>query len=117
MLFNYKDRPEDLYERILINIKLNEEFSANGYNSTIWSFPMKYSPLKQEFCEYDGLDDHYKNRKWVGIYWNRKYLRGIQCILNATHGLWFKKAYFNIAFGKILMNIWKSYLCLNHLYE
>lgn len=78
ILFNFKDNPEDFYERLRINIKLNEEFDRKGYKSRIWSFPMKYSPINGEFC---------KNRKYVGKYWNKKYLRGVQCILLATHGV------------------------------
>lgn len=99
MLFNYNDRPEDLYNRILVNIELNEEFENKGYKSSIWSFPMKYSPLRREMCV-DGKDDHFKNRKWRGVNWSLKQLRGIQCILNATHGVVGpKRSYFELAFG------------------
>jgi hypothetical protein len=92
ILFNFKDTPEDFYERLKINVELNEEFESNRYKSKIWSFPMKYSPITGEFC---------KNRKYVGKYWNRKYLRGVQCILLATHGVVGpKKQFFEMAFGK-----------------
>ncbi|KUK55980.1 MAG: Uncharacterized protein XD79_0366 [Atribacteria bacterium 34_128] len=92
ILFNFMDTPEDFYERLKINVELNEEFERNGYKSKIWSFPMKYSPITGEFC---------KNRKYVGTYWNRKYLRGVQCILLATHGVVGpKKQFFEKAFGK-----------------
>lgn len=92
ILFNFKDTPEDFYERLKINVELNEEFEKNWYKSKIWSFPMKYSPITGEFC---------KNRKYVGTYWNKKYLRGIQCILLTTHGVvGTKKQFFEKAFGK-----------------
>jgi hypothetical protein len=92
LLFNFKDSPDDLYERMKINIELNEEFERNGYQSKIWSFPMKYAPIKGEYC---------KNRKYVGEKWNKKYLRGMQCILLATHGvIGPKKVFFEKAFGK-----------------
>ena len=93
ILFNFnQDTPEDLYERLKINVELNEEFERKGYKSKIWSFPMKYSPIKGKFC---------KNRKYVGKHWNKKYLRGIQCILLATHGVVCpKKQFFEKAFGK-----------------
>jgi len=92
ILFNFKDTPEDFYERLKINIRLNEEFERKGYDTRIWSFPMKYSPISGTFC---------KNRKYVGEHWNRKYLRGIQCILLATHGVVGpKKQFFEKAFGK-----------------
>ena len=92
ILFNYKDSPEDFYERLKINVELNEEFLKKGLNSRIWSFPMRYSPINGEYC---------KNRKYVGEKWNRKYLRGIQCILLTTHGVVGpKKKFFEKAFGK-----------------
>lgn len=92
ILFNFKDTPEDFYERLKINVELNEEFEKKGYKSKIWSFPMKYSPINGEFC---------KNRKYVGKHWNKKYLRGVQCILLATHGVVGpEKQFFEKAFGK-----------------
>lgn len=92
ILFNFKDTPEDFYERLKTNVELNEEFEKKGYKSRIWSFPMKYSSINGEFC---------KNRKHVGKHWNKKYLRGVQCILLATHGVVGpKKQFFKKAFGK-----------------
>jgi len=92
ILFNFKDTPEDFYRRLQINIELNEEFERNGYKARIWSFPMKYIPL---------FGDISKNRKYIGKNWNKKYLRGIQCILLATHGVVGpKKKFFEKAFGK-----------------
>lgn len=92
ILFNFDDTPEDFYERLKINVELNEEFEKKGFKSKIWSFPMKYSPINGEFC---------RNRKYVGKYWNKKYLRGVQCILLATHGVvGHKKQFFEKAFGE-----------------
>ena len=92
ILFNFRDTPEDFYERLRINIELNQEFSKKGLHSEIWSFPMKYSPITGEFC---------KNRKYIGEHWNKRYLRGVQCILLATHGVVGpKKEFFEKAFGK-----------------
>ncbi len=92
ILFNFEDTPEDFYERLRINVVLNDEFKRNGYKSRIWSFPMKYSPIMGVNC---------KNRKFIGPHWNRKYLRGIQCILHATHGVVGpRNAFFQTAFGE-----------------
>ncbi len=92
ILFNFEDRPEDFYERLKINIELNEEFAKQGLKSRIWSFPMKYSPLEGEYC---------KNRKHVGNFWDKKLLRGIQCVLLATHGVVGpRRPFFERAFGK-----------------
>lgn len=91
VLFNYEDTPYELYYRLKVNIDLNEEFLNEGLKTKIWSFPMKYVPLNGEFC---------KNRKFVGENWNEKLLRGIQCILNATHGVvGTQRKYFEHAFG------------------
>jgi hypothetical protein len=92
ILFNFRDTPEDFYERLRINVELNEEFAQKGQKSHIWSFPMKYSPISGEHC---------RDRKFIGEHWNRKYLRGVQCILLATHGVVGpKKQFFEKAFGK-----------------
>lgn len=92
ILFNFDDTPEDFYERLKINIDLNEEFEKKGFKSRIWSFPMRYAPINGKFS---------KTRRYVGKNWNKKYLRGIQCILIATHGVVGpKKEFFEKAFGK-----------------
>jgi len=70
ILFNYRDTPEDFYRRLKINIELNEELGLS-----IFSFPMKFVPLDA------------KDRKHVGPNWTKTQLRGIQCILHATHGV------------------------------
>jgi hypothetical protein len=92
ILFNYNDTPFDFYERLRINIELNEEFKSKGIDSRVWSFPMKYSPV---------LGEEAFNRKYIGRNWNRKYLRAIQNILLATHGVVGpKRPFFERAFGK-----------------
>lgn len=86
ILYNYEDTPEELYLRLKINIELNEKLGTQ-----IFAFPMKYIPST---C---------KNRSYVGPNWNQRYLRGIQCILNATRGVVGpKKKFFQAAFGKNL---------------
>jgi hypothetical protein len=73
-------------------VDLNEEFQKKGLKSQIWSFPMRYSPISGDFC---------KNRRFVGTWWNKKYIRAIQCVLIATHGVVGpKKDFFERAFGK-----------------
>jgi len=92
ILFNYKDTPDDFYERLRVNIELNEEFRRQGLDTRIWSFPMKYSPIEGE---------HAKDRKFVGKHWNTQYLRGVQCILLATQGVvGRRKDFFEKAYGK-----------------
>lgn len=70
MLYNFMDTPEDLYDRMHVNIKLNEELGIR-----IWSFPMRYQPLQL------------KDRSHVGKNWNRYILRSFQIMLQATRGI------------------------------
>lgn len=87
LLYNFTDKPEDLYERLRINVELCDELSVNVY-----SFPMKYHPLLGEFSH---------NRDYIGKYWNRKYIRAVQAILNSTKGsIGRGLSYFHKAFGK-----------------
>ena len=81
ILFNFKDTPEDFYERLEINIKLNEEFARESSNSNIvktiiYSFPMRYFPFNSKSRVVDT-----GNKSW-----NKRYLRGLQVILNVTKG-------------------------------
>lgn len=83
ILFNFEDTPDDFYYRLRLNIELNEELGLG-----IFSFPMKYIPLDA------------KDRKHIGPNWTKTRLRGIQCILHATHGVVGpKKSFFEAAFG------------------
>jgi hypothetical protein len=92
ILFNYDDKPNDLYKRLEINVLLNSEFEDKDCITRIWSFPMRFSPI---------FGEESRGRKHVGRQWKRKQLRAIQCILNATHGVVGpKKTYFYRAFGE-----------------
>lgn len=70
MLYNHMDAPEDLFERMYLNVRLNQELGIR-----IFSFPMRYQPV-------DRID-----RAHVGKYWKRYQLRSFQVILQATHGI------------------------------
>jgi hypothetical protein len=84
ILFNFDDNPDDFYKRLRTNIELNEELILS-----IFSFPMRYIPLDA------------KDRKYIGKKWTKTQLRGIQCILHATHGVVGpRKQFFEKAFGK-----------------
>lgn len=82
MLYNFHDTPRDLYLRMWLNIQLNEELGVR-----IFSFPMRYQPTDM------------KERSHVGENWNRYFLRSMQLILHATHGIvsgaptFFKRAF------------------------
>lgn len=88
LLYNYHDRPVDLYYRLRLNIDLCEEL-----NISIYSFPMKYHPIQDP--------RYFKDRSYIGKHWNRKFIRTIQAVLNSTKGKIGKgKSFFEEAFGK-----------------
>ena len=87
MLYNFMDKPEHLYSRMKLNIDLCEELKVS-----IYSFPMKYHPIFDP--------DFFKNRDYIGKYWNRKFIRAIQAVLNSTKGkIGRGKEFFEAAFG------------------
>lgn len=87
LLYNFKDKPIDLYNRLKLNVDKCEELGVS-----IYSFPMKYHPVKGE---------HSHDRDFIGEHWNRKYIRAIQAILNATKGKVGRgQSFFKEAFGK-----------------
>ncbi len=94
ILYNFQDKPEDLYNRLEINIKLCKEF-----NIDIFSFPMKYIPL---------FGEEAKHREFTGKHWNKKFVRAIQSVLNVTKGIVApatrndNTSFFHKAFGKDL---------------
>lgn len=86
LLYNFNDQPVELYKRMEINVLLCDELQAN-----IYSFPMKYHPLYGE---------HSHDRDYIGKYWNKKYIRAVQAVLNSTKGMIGRgTSYFYKAFG------------------
>jgi hypothetical protein len=89
LLFNYKDEPLELYQRMRLNVELSNELGLQLY-----SFPMRYSPIWDDNKLHHG-------RSYIGMHWNRKFIRAIQTILNATKGkVGTKLDFFKAAFGK-----------------
>ena len=87
LLYNFKDKPVDLYHRLRINVDMCEKM-----NVSIYSFPMKYHPIRGE---------HSHDRDYIGKHWNRKYIRAVQAILNATKGkIGRGVSFFEKAFGR-----------------
>lgn len=87
LLYNENEEPVELYRRLKINIDLCERLKI-----TIYSFPMKYHPIE---------GDYRLNREFLGKYWNRKYIRAVQTVLNATKGkIGRGKQFFEKAFGR-----------------
>ncbi len=87
LLYNFKDKPEDLWTRLAINIDFCEKH--NDKNVSLFSFPMKYAAIDKT------------DRNYVGENWCRKFLRSINVILNVTSGVVTReKDFFERAYGK-----------------
>ncbi len=97
LLYNEKDKPEELYQRLEINVLLSEKL-----NIDIYSFPMKFHPINGE---------KHLDRDFLGKHWNRKYIRATQTILNSTKGkIGRGVSFFYKAFGKNLAEFKKILL-------
>lgn len=73
LLYNFDDEPDELYHRMRINVDLCEELGVK-----IYSFPMKYHPVRDP--------EYFRNRDYVGIHWNKKFIRAVQAVMNSTKG-------------------------------
>lgn len=71
LLYNFDEKPEDLWTRLYLNILFCKEHN----NIQLFSFPMKYASI------------NHIDRSFVGEHWNKKYLRAINVILNVTSGV------------------------------
>lgn len=115
LLYNFQDKPEDLYERLRINIDLCKELDIS-----IFSFPMKYIPL---------FGEEAKHRDFIGKHWNKKFVRAIQSVLNVTKGIVApahkneKSSFFEMLFGKDLEEFYEilympeTYIVYRHLFR
>ena len=95
LLYNFEDKPEELYYRMKINVELCEKLDV-----TIYSFPMKYHPISDP--------KFFRNRDYLGKYWNRKFIRAVQAVLNSTKGkIGRGSEFFEEAFGSNLDEFYK----------
>ena len=56
-----------------MNVELCEELDVK-----IYSFPMKYHPVRDP--------EYFRNRDYIGVHWNRKFIRAVQAVMNSTKG-------------------------------
>lgn len=73
LLYNFTDKPEELWKRLELNVKFC--LKHKDKNILLFSFPMKYASIE------------HTDRNYVGQYWHKKYLRAINVILNVTSGV------------------------------
>jgi hypothetical protein len=87
LLYNYNEKPGDLWTRLKVNIDFCKEYSSESIS--LFSFPMKYASIE------------HTDRSYVGRWWNKKYLQAINVILNVTSGVVAKEEdFFLRAYGE-----------------
>lgn len=83
LLYNYKDTPDNFYNRMSANVALSTEYGVR-----VSGFPMRYVPMRDV------------KRRHISKAWAWRELRGVQCVLNATRGLISpNEPFFQAAFG------------------
>ena len=103
MLYNYRDTPRDLYERLTINIELNEQWKlkgtdtqkngTNGVSSGIYSYPMRFAPIDSKNGDKANRKrDHLRvdireGRDWAEKpIWTPRFTRNIEIMKGAANG-------------------------------
>jgi hypothetical protein len=96
MLFNWKDTPKDLYDRLIINIQLNESWrDSNGKDASasIYCYPMRYAPILDKNSDNANRSrdffaaDPERNRDLLNdTIWNPRFVRNIEIMKSAANG-------------------------------
>lgn len=96
LLYNFKDNPRDLYDRLVININLNQLRSDNSIKNRatgkIFSYPMRYAPINaitspEDPCHRDYMEPVIKKVDWLNNpIWTRRFIRNIEIMKGAAHG-------------------------------
>lgn len=96
MLYNWQDSPRDLYDRLVVNIRLNEEWrTGNEANppAAIYSYPMRFAPINSDGGDHaNRRRDVFRNadtgdRNWLtDAVWTKRFVRNIEIMKGAAHG-------------------------------
>jgi hypothetical protein len=96
MLYNWKDSPRDLYDRLAINIRMNEEWGKGVKKepeAVIYSYPMRFAPIDKEGGNHANRrreafrDDSAGDRNWLeNAVWTKRFVRNIEIMKGAAHG-------------------------------
>jgi len=97
MLYNFKDTPRDLYERLMVNIKLNEKWIAEDIDRNtgkIYSYPMRFAPIFDPNGNGENkkrdlfIPEPVETRDWLtNPSWTRKFIRNVELMKGAAHGM------------------------------
>jgi len=97
MLYNFKDSPKDLYERLCVNIELNEKWGRNGgkdVEAEIYSYPMRFAPIDNRDGTHDNrerdlfIPEKKCERNWINDpVWVPRFVRNIEIMKGVAHGM------------------------------
>jgi hypothetical protein len=96
MLYNEKDTPRDLYDRLMMNIGLNREW-GNGpdeiSDGAIYSYPMRFAPIRDNSSLKQNRRRDYLPPTPTKAYdflkeaaWVKRFTRNIEIMKGANHG-------------------------------
>jgi len=102
LLYDFKDNPRSLYERMKINIRINEKWKTDrGRNANIYSYPMRYAHIKStgnNGSEREDVPDTSKREdildtakcsiaEWFADpSWTKRFKRSIEIMKGAANG-------------------------------
>ncbi len=95
MLYNEKDTPRDLYERLVINIDINRSWKEESSSkaAAIYSYPMRFAPIKDNSPERLNRSRDYVPPApprdidfFQDARWTKRFTRNIEIIKGASHG-------------------------------
>jgi hypothetical protein len=96
LLYDFKDTPLDLYQRILVNIELNEKWERERKGQTrgkIYSYPMRYAPIddpnkdRANRRRETAKSNKSHQRDWLAHpIWTSRFTRNIEIMKGAAHG-------------------------------
>jgi len=96
MLYNWRDSPKDLYDRLMVNVHLNEQWgksTAQKAECEVYSYPMRFAPIcntngKHENRHRDDfVMDTTPHRDWLrSPVWTPRFVRNVEIMKGAAHG-------------------------------
>jgi len=95
MLYNCNDTPRDLYDRLVVNIRLGQRWRNSRGKSTavIYSYPMRYAPIKNKGKiseskkrDYNVPVPEVKGDFVENAVWTRRFTRNIEVMKGVAHG-------------------------------
>lgn len=96
MLYNWNDSPRDLYDRLMVNIELNEAWKSEASGelaAAIYSYPMRFAPIDESLGKHSNRQRDFVPRSVdpQGDYiedavWTKLFLRNLEVMKGAAHG-------------------------------